>query len=446
MNLLTNYKNLHTLNGYNAWSRFVKRGYFMKGTIKSTVDSVCVKCKGKKFKSAYDDIVGYSIPRCENCQGLPSKLKVSRVIPNEKGNGELRDFYRNLKDEPLVKISDCLAVMGKLDSEITNGTYRPELYNSKSKNHFKFSIFADLFIEEYTRRTILPQGHDEFLSPAGFSRAESVIRLHLKPHFKDTDIREIKKYEIIAFHNKWVNKFRTRNLATSQLRTMFIYAREVLGILEVVPVFPKMKRATEKSAEEIPSIEIQAKIISNIKNNQYREMWTLIACFAKRSCEGRAWQVRDWSPKDGILTTQRHFSKGSKGVGEVLLDGRKSIKKTDKKGIEYDYPDQYLSEILNRYSSGKKPTDFIFKGLKNAFVNIETLNEAWNKSARELGYKVAPYIGTKHATLSAMLKETGNMAMTSNFSGHTNVLTLQRYAQIKSEDKKSLVDTKRFRE
>jgi hypothetical protein len=444
MELLTNQNLTPNLFRQNTWSCLAKRGVYMKGTIKSTVDSVCVKCSKEKFKQIYNDIVGYSIPVCVACGGLPTKLKVSRNVPIDIGKSKSIDIYKNLKKEPLTKISDALAVLGRLDNELTSGAYRPEAYSSKTRDDLKFSVFADDFVKNYLRRTKLPQEHDDYLTPAGFTRGESVIRLHLKPHFGDTNIREIKQFEILAFHRKWIDKFRTRNLATAQLKTMLIYARQELGALDIVPVFPKLAKANERRAEEIPSIEIQSQIILNISNQLYRDAWTLIACFAKRSCEGRAWKVKDWNTEKGILITQRHFSRWPDG-GEVLVDGRKSIKKTEKKGTHYDYPDSFLAEILNRNCEGKKADDFIFSGDKKDFVSITSLNDAWKVSAKKLGHDIAPYIGTKHATLSAILKDTGNMASTANFSGHTNEQTLQRYAQLKTEDNRKLVNSERFR-
>lgn len=446
MNILPSRVNLPTLDGYYAWSRLVTKGYFMKGTIKSASGAVCLKCSSVKFKNSYDDIVGYSIPRCIECQALPSKLRVARVLPDRHGNGKEITLYRNLKDEPLTKISDALALLGSITDELIKGTYRPEKYSHKEKAVFRFSKFADTFSEHSLSRTKLPQEHDEFLTPGGYRRRMTLISLHLKPYFKETSIQDISKYTINEFHRSWIDRFRTRDLSVSELRTMLIFAKDQMGLISEIPVFPKIKRSKEKTSEEIPTTEVQARIILNIDNIQYREMWMLIACFAKRSCEGRAWQVRDWDSENKILKTQRHFSKGGKGFGEVLLDGRKSIKKSEKKGIEYDYPDHFLSEILDRHSKGKNPEQFIFNGKIKPFVNIETLNEAWNRSAKKLGLDINPYVGTKHATLTAILGQTGSLGRTKNYSGHTSDLTLQRYAQERTNDKRDLVNSERFRE
>jgi len=447
MNPLTARNNSLTLDAYYAWSRLVKKGFFMKGTIKSTIDSVCSKCKSKKFKNAYDEVVGYSIPRCVSCQGIPTKFKISRIIPDETGKGKEATLYRGIDDQILTKISDCLAMLGRMDNELVKGTYKVESYNSKTKQIFKFSVFAEAFINNLENRGKLPEAHDDFISPGGKNQAIGIIRRHLIPYFKDSDIREITKYSIIEFNRSWVEKFRTRDMSVAQLKTMLRMAYSEMSLISSVPVFPKIKKSKEVGEEEIPEIEIQARIIQNITTIQHRELWTLIACFAKRSCEGRAWQVQDWDSLKGVLKTQRHFSNGGTGIGDKIVSGRKSIKKTEKKGVELDYPDAFLSEVLNRNCQGKKPTDFIFNGENQAHVHFEALNRAWRVSCKKLDVNYKPYCGTKHSTVSSiMIATNGNLALTSNFSGHTNVITMQRYGQTKQETKRELVNSSRFRE
>ena len=446
MTPLTECKNSPTLDAYYAWSRLVKEGYFMKGTIKSAKGAVCSKCKSETFKNAYDDIVGYSIPRCTKCNGVPTKLKVTKVMPDESGKGKTIDIYRGLEDQILTKISDALALIGSIDKQLTAGTYRPEAYDAKAKEVFKFSVFADKYISTMKQRSQLPTEHDDYLSPGGLRDKLNNVK-RLKEYFKDFDIREIQKFQIVEYYRSFLDKFRSRDLAVSELKTMLRFAHSELGVLTTLPIFPKIKRARVKRPDEVPTAEIQSAIILSIPKEQYRDMWILSACLAKRPSELRAYKVCDIDFKNKTIKTARHISKGPKGVGDQVIPGRKSIKASEDLGIITDPLDDFLIELVSKYVSGKKPDDFLFSGHVNEFVSEDALNDAWRKSCALLKVKFKPYDGSKHATLTEMVKNTGgDLARLKNFSSHTNVITLERYVRSHAEDKREMLDTVRFRE
>lgn len=445
MRLLTKHSNLNTLESYYAWSRLVNKGYFMKGTVKAAKGAVCSKCSRKDcFANSYDEVVGHSIPRCIHCNGVPLRLRVVKVIPTEEGSRTV-DIHRDDSDQLLTKIADALGVLGQINKELATGTYRPEKYDSKAKEIFKFKNFADKYIESFRACTRLPEEHDDFVSPGGLrNKINSVNKL--KEYFGDQDIREINKFTIIEYYRSFMEKFRTRDLAVGELKTMLRFAHFEMGILPDLPVFPILKKARIKRADEIPTVETQGAIILNISNEQYRDMWILTACLAKRPCEVRAFQAWDVDFFTKTITTARHISKGEAGTGDQIIGGRKSIKTSEELGIVVDPIDDYLLNMLAKYTAGKQGEEFIFPGTYKSFVSEDALNAAWRASCAQLGVRVKPYDGTKHATLTEMLRLSKDFASTKNFSNHTNVITLQRYAKSRAEDKRGLLDTTRFRE
>lgn len=444
MRTLTEYKNPNTLDGSYAWSRLVKRGYFMKGTIKPAKGGLCSKCNGSDFKNAYDDIVGYSIPRCQGCQGLPTKLKVVITIPDNEGKGVPVDLYRNVDDELLTKVSDALALLGTIHKELKIGTYRPEKYDHKAREVYKFNNFADKYIADAVHRSKLPEDHDDYISPGGLRNKLNSIK-KLRKYFGDTKITDIEDLQIKEFNRSFLDKFRARDLAMGELKTMLRYAHRELRILPSVPPFPRIKKARVKRYEEIPTVEIQAAIILNIPEEKYRDMWILTASLAKRPCETRAYKVMDIDFRNKTIRTARHISKGPKGMGDIVINGRKSIKACEDLGIVIDPIDDFLIEKLTKYTANKSPDDYLFPGHVNDFVSEDALNTAWRKSCARLKVKFKPYDGTKHATLTELLKTSGDFGLTKNFSNHTNVLTLQRYVRSRAEDKREMLDTVRFR-
>jgi integrase len=431
------------------WMAKVSRGYYLKGSVLAGRHAKCVSCHLTKFKIEYSPLVGCKLPLCINCKGPPNKLKVRKLIPSLKGKGKVKDFARGVDDQLLTTVADALALIGKINEELLLGTFRPENYDAEVKEKLKFSTYAKYYIEYKERRTKLPQEHEEYLTPAAFRNSKWLALIVLVKYFKDTDIRRITKLTIKEFERSWMEKFRTRDLALGELKTMLRFAKSELRILEKLPDFPSIKRARHRRIDEIPSVAVQAKIIQNIKNRTYRAAWTLAAVYAKRACEVRAYKVKDVCLIDRTLTTCRHFSVGGKGVGEVLLNGRKSIKLDCEQGVVLDTLDDYMVILLKEFITGKKPNDFLFPHHKTPgeFIRRDILDSAWRRAAGELGLeRYRPYAGTKHSTLSDLLKDGGDYASLKNFSAHTNVITLERYAKTRAEDKKGFVKTERFLE
>jgi integrase len=422
----------------------------MKGTVKPASGALCSKCSHDNFKNSYNELVGHSIPSCTKCGGMPNRFKVVKVVPGSSGKGVPIDIYRDEKNQFLTKLADALGVIGQINKELENGTYRPQKYIPKEKEDFNFSNFSEKYIKHFEKRSTYPQEHDEYISPGGLRNKINSVK-KLREYFKDASIKDIGPDEIIEYHRSFIKNFRTRDLAVQELKTMLRFAVERDRLLTELPHFPRIKRARIKRAEEIPSAEIQAVIINNIQNKQYRDMWTLAASLAKRPCEVRAYIVEDLHFFNKTLRTARHISKGPKGVGDQIIPGRKSIKESEELGVIYDPlvdedGNEFLFDMLSSYTVGKKKTDFIFSGTFKPFVSEDALNDAWRRSCKELGFQVKPYDGTKHATLTKLLKESGgNYASTKSFSEHTNVTTLQRYAKTRAEDKRGFLDTTRFR-
>ena len=432
----------------NSWRRKVNLGIYMKGSIRAHCKAVCLKCGNHQFKQVKIDVISQKVPQCENCGGAPNRYILRKVIPGLYGKGVTKDFYTNHAGNHLLDIKECIGLLYKINNELETGVYEAEDYIAGIKEDYKFKIIGKEYLRYLGSRALLPEGHDNSLAPSSL-RASTGHLKHLVHFFGEMDIRKIGKRQIQDYYYSWIDRFRTRDLTTSELRTILRWVKREYEILKTVPDFPKIKKARELREEEIPSIEEQLKIILNIKNEVYQAAYILGSILAKRPSEIRAWKVRDVDLNKRSITTRSHFSKGGKGVGEVLVSGRKSIKEIEELGSIVDPIDDYLIDLLRPFLNNKGKDEFLFLNQFGKFLKQSCFREQWVRSAKELGLgRFKSYSGLKHCTLSHLVEVTGDLALTKKFSGHTNLKMLERYAKNKGNKKSEIIgqSTARYKE
>lgn len=412
----------------------------MNGRILSDCGSVC-SCGGL-FKSKKDLIIKIEYPACQSCGLPPSKLRVRKSFPNRDGSIYKKDFH-SYEGKGLRSVGDCLELIGQLNQEIHGGEFKIERYNAKAREQMSFANVAKKYLEYNEARALLPQAHDNYISPGGLRVIKTNLNSHLLPYFsfKNTNqekketlyIDEIGKFEIKQFHNSYTEHFRARDKALGELKTLLYFAKNELEYIKEVPKFPEIKQAKSLRAEEIPDLDVQVKIISAIDNELYRDMWILTASIACRPSEIRALHVGDVDFFKEKITIQRHFSEGGKGSDKLPIPGRKSIKANEELGIITHKLDAFLMTMLFKYTANRNSDEPLFKST-NGYVSATSFRDSWNKARKKVGEKVTGYVGTKHASLSEFVTRTGDWNKAIKFSKHKDEKSLKRYAQDKSED------------
>jgi len=420
-----------------SWQKQVNQGYFLKGAIKAAIGAACVRCGHLEFKSVQDDFINYNVPKCAKCGGPPGKLRVTKYLPNGKV-----DLYRSLDGSPLVKISDALALIGKINEELKDGSYRPEKHDPKSIKRLKFNNYAEEYLAICERRTLLPDDHDDFIAPSTFRDKCRLIRNELKPFLKELPIDRIEKQTFMDISRSYISKFRTRDLALGELRTMIRYAFNELGIIEKVPAFPKIAKARKRKVAEVPSKEMQILIINEISRPVARLAWIIGAVLIKRPCEFRVYKVKDIDLKNKLVHTRSHLSKGLKG--DVVLRGRKSIVHSDELGELTDKIDDSLVEMLKPLLAGKGPDDYVFTVRDGKPISYNAIWEAWNDACKRLGVDYAPYAGTKSASLTEHIKKGGTMEQAQAMAAHKNSKQTESYALVAAIDTECMIDSSVF--
>jgi integrase len=437
----SNIVHIYNIPVYNvvSWQKQVNRGLFMKGAIKARKDAVCPRCKSSSFKNVFDDFINYSVPKCTKCFGPPNLIKVTKHIPDFEGNSIVKDFYRDLDEQPITKISQAIALIGKINDQLKDGTYKPQEYDIKTIRRLKFSNYAKEYIEISKWRYGLPEGHEQRIKKKSLDQIINLIENYLAPFFKEMPIDKIQKEQILAFKRSFTDKVRTRDLSLGLLRTMLRFAFNELGLIDRVPPFQKIPKARSLRVDEIPTKDIQVQIINAIDKDKYRVMFILMATLGIRPSEARAYKVGDVDLISKRITAQRHFSRND------LEDGRKSIDQDDSMGILVHKLDANLIKLITPYVLNRGPDEFLFKGERGPYVCESAIWEAWDRASKKLGVKkYRPYAGTKSASATDMIKNGKSIESVRALLGHKNSKTTEIYAKIAAIDTNELIDSSMF--
>lgn len=394
------------------------RGRWLSANIYSDERNGCKSCGGKF--DAVKDLEGVEYPACSGCGKAPTLFRIRAKILTEDLRVKYVDIRHDRQGKRLSKVWDCLAVLERVKDEMDKGQFNYRDYDSlDGREAYLFENYADEYLKFHSKRR--DRGE---LSPAGFRNKEKYVRV-LKPHFSGRDIVTIKIKEIDAFKNSFTDRFRTRDLALSELKAILNHAEKYNDISKA-PKFDLVPAS--KKRKEIVSLEDALRIIDKVEDPQYQVMLKLLTVYPVRPCELRALQWRDVDYFGNTIRFERHFSE------DVLLDGRKSVSSGDKAELEFPL-ESWFREFLLCLPRPLKKDQFIFPGKEQEFVSENCLQRAWRKARTKL--KMPPYqlYEMRHARLSQIAEQSnGNIQKVMRASGHTNPKTLmERYVRDTSD-------------
>lgn len=389
----------------------------MAGSIKPDMRGNCA-C-GSAFKQVEE--FNYSVPKCPSCGAYPPKLRISRYLPSLDGRkGQKLEIRYNQIGERLETVWDAIATMKLIDKELKEGTFDPRRFGSKEvSDQLRFKYFIE--------NKYLPS-QEKRVKRGELSISMLKKKLGYRKHlafFDNYDVRAIGPGRIREWFDSWESKLRTRDLVTQELKTILNYACD-LEFINSAPKFPKLKPAKKREAYRFLNSQEQEKIISLIDDPNYKMMIQILSHFAMRPCEVRALKWCDLDFKERIISISRHFSGGNH-----LVSGRKSNQLTH----YLPMTDEFL-EIISALPRSIVSDNFVFLGKNGGAVADRCLARAWHKAREQAGVReIGLYEGTKHSRLSLLKAKGHSDEELILLSGHTNIKTVQRYAQLKDSQK-----------
>lgn len=382
-------------------------------------------CGGAFSKRVTDPkIPNLSMPICSACNEPPAFYAIDVDAKDENGT-TIKFRIRNTKDTERLDSADSVKYILKvIQREVMDGTFNVNYYASaKSKEAHVFKNYAVEYLKHHERRLKRKE-----ISPKGLKDKKGLIERELIPFFGNKELFRINDVEIRKFKELYTEKFRTRDLALGELKTILNQA-ERDRMISRAPKFEPIPRAKKRS--EVIPLELVHKTIDKISHELHKDMYSLLAVYPIRPGELRALMWKHIDFKNGTFRIEQHFS------NEILITGRKSVG-LDKKEGSISFPMNPMArEIFERQRKLDitRHDSFVFLSRTGKFVSESTLYGAWDCARKKLGHSFAPY-ECRHAAASELYRKLGgDLIRMKEVGGWTNTTTLERYVTDKSDNR-----------
>jgi integrase len=403
------------------------KGRILSARIYSDVSGNKCDCSGKFSKRVpHDDHPDLLVPRCDLCNKYPALFHIDADAKDVNGN-KIRIKIRHTRNsERLDRISRVIYTFERIHQEINDNTFDIRHYDSATSRE-KF-VFKN-YIQEYLtlQEARLVKGD---ITPKALKDKQGLIKRELLLFFGSIELSRITPGLIAKFKNKkeFIKKERTRDLALGELKAILNQAvRDEM--LVTCPKFDPIARS--KTRKETISIDVARKTVAVMHKELYRDMYAVLLIYPLRPCELRALEWRHIDFVRDEFTVSQHFS------DEVLIQGRKSIKKGEKNdSVTYPMTAEIRAMFLKYFHQRIHRIDgpnFVFIGRFGNHISGETLADSWRNARKKLGHKFEAYECRHAATSELYDKVNGDLIRLKDVSGHNNTQTLERYVRVKTD-------------
>lgn len=398
---------------------------------------------------------------CDKCDKEPTSFRLRKYLPGVAGKRGKRVEIRYDQNQKRLKDLDTVRATKKLiEIELERGTFDQSKYLKKESAELtNFANFVtEIYLPHYEK--LLESGD---ISPYSMKAKRQYLRNYLLPYFTGVkqvkikkaritrpklrgkgkrpdefttepvswagsvrDIREIRKLHITQMHASLPCSGRMKTLVEQELKTILYFAKDEAEVISTVPGFPKTEKAGLMDVQTFLTHKEFHEVLSHI-DEPYKTMVELLHFYAMRPCEVVVLKWEDIDYRNNLLHIRRHTT-----LNRNVAEGRKSMT-----GACHSlYLDPKAREILQRIPRPIKPEGYIFSTEKTEFMAPKNLSTIWREAMRKTRFKyVDLYRGTKSSRLTSMLRAGCTMEQIREVTGHTNLGTLARYAQLLPSDR-----------
>lgn len=367
----------------------------MSGSIRTK--EVCPRCEGKFL----------GIPLlCPTCQIAPEKYYIDIYWKKRYR------FYTDKSGYPLDSWQRAMRLVENIRSEIDRKVFDPKDYLPEQKTFYSFESKVEEWIAEKEGR--VERGD---LAPSYLKEIKRYANLYYVPHFKASDIREVRTGDIDRFYQALPAhlSLKTAKNIVCALQNFFIELQRK-EYIQRSPQFPKIS-PPEPNWRWIDQATQEALI--NTIPEQHRPIYTFMARQAVRPGEARALQWEDIDFARGIATICRTFS----------LDQVRNFTKT--KRIRY-LP--LHPQVLECLKAIRGISGFVFRNGEVPY-STSVLWYHWKEAKEKVGItgKLRLYDGTRHSVASQAVNRGVDLNLIGKALGHTKTDMTRRYAHIMTE-------------
>lgn len=385
----------------------------MKGKIRAK--GKCPVCSGK-----FEHIVGTAM-RCPIHKTSPERLFIDIFY-----DGKRLKLYTDRHGQILDSYSRALHLLTHINAEIKDHTFDPTHYVKSEQQKFYTSILLDTFLETKLN------GSDP-IAPSYVRHYRRYVGI-AKEHFGNTDVRDLKKRNIILYHDHIVKTQtfgnKTRKNTLDVFKTFMRYIQD-MEIITNIPPFPVINFAEPVITTITP--ETQELLWENIED-QHKPIFSLMFLAGIRPSETRALRCKSVDIKANLITIIDNFSQG------VLRNTRKGI---GSKPAIIPIHCEMLPYLKDRVENNL-PGAFVFVNEKGEYYKESTLRKIWYRARDKTGIdkNCTLYSASRHTFISDLLENDVSLYDASQLAGHSNIKTTLRYAHSNKKKLKAKVETR----
>lgn len=342
---------------------------------------------------------------------LEHKTVPKKVYVDLPWKGERVRIFSDKTGKPLDTYARAEEVLKHLHYEITNHVFDPTKYVAVEASKFWALNLLDRF-EKHKVKSLAP-GYRTYFS--------TMVRI-AKDYFKNQDVREIRKLDLINYKEHLETTFswkpKTLKNVTDVFKGFLYYLKNDLEIIDVVPSFP---------AVEVPDAAFrwlgqkdQADLFEKVPD-QHKPIIAFLMLHGCRPGEARALKCKNIDLEHESITIAATFSGGvycerRKGRGARLLvipiHGEMLEYLTDR--VQNSHPEAYL---------------FINPGTGRPYSE-SMMWKLWNRvrTAAGLGGDLRLYDACRHSFASQLVNSGVSLFTVSKLLGHSSTKMTEKYS------------------
>jgi integrase len=308
----------------------------------------------------------------------------------------------------LLQPGKALGVLKDINTDIANTTFTVDDYKATAREQYYLRKRVEQYKAMQTGMKYLQQF--QFADPYIFGYFSA-----------SKDIRDIRQADIALWTENLIKYSKKGKLGGKAKKNIVGILLSVLnynhsvGVIPERLIFPRID--IEKKKKDIPDIADSFKIISAIDvTDEERLIYIFLITHPCRLSEARALQSVDFDFERQTVTIQRSLE----GTAE---------KNTNKTEIVYTIPlHPGVAERIRQLCILREPTETIFKFQEKTWTD-GTLRRKWNDATVKTGLKYQLYRGLKHACLSELANQSGEIRNAQKMAGHTTSTMTEEYTQ-----------------
>ncbi len=384
-----------------------------KRKVKIRTKEKCPKC-GKKFIEVPGVVI--FCPKC--------KTTLKRFFLDLFWQGKRVRIYSDKFGQPLSSYEQAKRLAEHIQYEIDHHIFDPSLYVASDLEKFRIEYLVKKYLSEKEKQ----------LKYSAFRKKKLWLNKAMEALLSQgvTDVREIRGMHL----NDFINSLYSQNLAPKTIKNIrteiaaFLNWCHKLGIIKELPYIPEVK-VPEPPIQWI-SQEDQEKILSAIPE-EHRDIFIFILNYDLRPSEARALKWDCVFFKDELIIIRRNFSDCK--LYEITKENRWKVLPMIKP----------IKELLLRRAKNRE-SEFVFwyrnsvNGHFHPYYGGSKLRELWRKACQKVGINITLYAGSRHSKAMQLLQQGASYEQIGALLGHSNPKTTRRYAKLRAEQVRSLLE------